>query len=135
MDKLEQTLKDDAAMIRAEVSPELDYRIRASLEGLKPEQKPARTRRPISLWWASSLTGAAAAIVVIVLINTGRVGTGSDVGTPADVNVVAATPPMLPELSTQAAVLAGPLEQELENLEDDLRKARAAVRRDLGFDM
>ncbi|MEO1203826.1 MAG: hypothetical protein AAFX10_14040 [Pseudomonadota bacterium] len=137
MDKLEQTLKDDAAKIRAEVSPELDYRIRASLEGVRPEAGRPRSRRPVSMWWASSLTGAAAAIVIIVLVITLETppGSGTDEVPVAEVNGIAATPPLLPELSTRAAVLAGPLEQELENLESDLRKARDVVRKDLGLDM
>jgi hypothetical protein len=137
MDKLEQALKDDASKIRAEISPELDYRIRASLEGIRPESEPSGSRRPISLWWASSLTGATAAIVVIVLVNKGVFAPGpvTDDIQLADVNGIAAPPPILPDLSTRAAVLAGPLEQELENLESDIQKARDAVRKDLGIDM
>ncbi len=137
MDEFEQRLKHDASKIRAEVSPELDDRIRASLEAVRPEPRPMRPRRPISLWWASSLTGVAAAIVIIVLVNVKSIAPGP---APAEdgiagVNGIAATPPMLPDLTARAAVLAGPLEQELEDLEADLRKARRAVREDLGLDM
>ncbi len=62
MDKLAKQLREDAAKIKVEVSAELDDRIRASLQGVTPEQPPDSLppTRPRSMWWASSLTGIAA---------------------------------------------------------------------------
>ena len=138
MDKLQQALNDDAAKIRAEVSPELDQRIQASLTGISPE-RPARrpARRPLLPWWASSLTGVAAAIGVIVLVNSGVFAPAPPApdSAVANVNGTLPTSPVVPELTARAAVLAGPLEQELENLEADIRKAGQAVRADIGFDL
>ena len=42
-------------------------------------------------------------------------------------------PALSPPLNIQRAVLTAPLEQELENLESDLRKAEEALREDLGI--
>jgi hypothetical protein len=137
MDKLEKTLRDDAAKISVSISPELDNRIRASLEGVSPAKPAGRPRRSVSMWWASSLTGVAAAIGVIVWINWNADlpgGAAEEIGV-ANVNGTVATPPILPELDARAAMLADPLEQELEDLEADLRKAGRAVRADIGFDM
>ena len=139
MDKLERALREDAAKIRADISPQLDDRIRASLEGVTPvrPEEPAPRRRPLSMWWASSLTGVGAAVVVIVLLNLGERTPG---GGPSDVAMTGigdplVEPAILPELSARAALMADPLEQELENLESDIRKARDAVRRDLRLDL
>ena len=137
MDKLHQALKDDAAKIRAEVSPELDQRIQASLQGISPERPARPPRRPLSLWWASSLTGVAAAAGLVVLVNSDIFSPGPSVpdNAVANVNGTLSTSPVVPELTARAAVLAGPLEQELENLEADLRKAGRAVRADIGIDL
>lgn len=139
MDKLEQALRDDAAKIRAEVSPELDDRIRASLENVAPVRPEAseRPRRPMSWWWTSSLTGVAAAIAVIAMINVlDREPEGANIDTGiAALNDPGMEPLALPEWSAHAAVMADPLEKELEDLESDLRKARDVVRRDLRLDL
>ena len=70
MDKLATRLRDDAQAINVEVSPELDARSAASLKGVTPEV-PIRRALPPSrqpwFWWASSLTGVAAALAVVVL--------------------------------------------------------------------
>ena len=139
MDNLDRTLREDAAKINVEVSAQLDDRIRASLENVSPmpPEKTAPRRRPVSLWWASSLTGVAAAIGIIALINV--FGSAPDSNS-IDTSVAASSganvaPVVLPELSAHTAMLAGPLEQELENLESDLMKARDVVRRDLRLDL
>ena len=64
MDKLATRLREDAADIDVQVSAELDHRIRASLHNISPERPETapRSPRPFSLWWASSLTGAAMAL-------------------------------------------------------------------------
>ena len=139
MDNLDKALKDDAQQIEVAISPELDDRIRASLENVTPMRPdvPAPRRRPMSLWWASSLTGVAAAIGIIAMINVIDRSPGNeaiDNGAAANVSPLA-DPIVLPELSARTAMLASPLEQELEHLESNLIKARDAVRRDLGFDL
>ncbi len=132
MDKLDKRLRDDAASIDAEISAELDHRIQASLQGVLPERtRPAaRPARPYSFWWASSLTGIAAAIAVITIINLERPGPEPVANNPVQ-------PLMLPtiNLKVEAAMLTSPLQQELEDLQSDLKKAEQAVREtvDLSF--
>ena len=129
MDKLAQRLRDDAAQIDCAVSPELDDRIRASLENIKPQQpaEPQRSPRPFTFWWASSLTGVAAAMVLIAVLNL----QGSD--PVATTTEPAAQPLVIPSIEWRAetAVLVSPLEREYENLQSDLEKAEEAVRRDI----
>jgi len=135
MDKFDKRLKEDAAAIRAEVSPELKARIDASLHGVEPI-RPVGDGRSSSarLWWASSLTGIAAAILVIVLVNF-------DAPDPVPAEPVAETtvpdaaetPFLAPMLDVRTAEFTGPLEEELVNLQSDLEKARETVRKDLDF--
>jgi len=115
MDKLAKQLKADAAMIDVRVSDELDRRITASLHGVTP------------------LTGVAAALIVIAIINAQS--------KPEDKPVpqVAGTSPV-PEISTptidwktESAMLTRPLQQELEDLQSDLKKAEEKVKRDIGL--
>ena len=122
MDDLERRLKDDAERIRVEVSPELDERIRASLEATAP-LRPVPTSRPRWFWWASSLTGVAGALAVIALLNLGR--------QPEAPPAVAAQPLLRPALDVRPAVMLGPLESELDNLKRDLARAEAVVREDV----
>ena len=135
MDKLAKQLKADAAMIDVQVSDELDRRITASLQGVTPErpEQPVVQSRPAAFWWASSLTGVAAALVVIAIINS-QSQPGED-----SVPQVADTSPV-PELSTptidwktESAMLTQPLQQELEDLQSDLKKAEEKVKRDIGL--
>lgn len=125
MEKFEQRLKDDAKRIRATVTPALDDRIRASLEGTEPVRpEPERPSRPIGFWLLSSLTGATAAIVAIVLVNT---GSEPEARPPAVAEVPALS---MPRLDVRPAMLE-PLETEFENLKGDLEKAERVVRRDI----
>lgn len=129
MDKLAKRLREDAAHIECAVSVELDDRIRASLENIRPEQpaEPRPPRRPLAFWWASSLTGVAAAMVLIAVVNL----QGSD--PVATTTEPAAQPLVMPSIQWQAetAVLVSPLEEEYENLQSDLEKAEEAVRQDI----
>ncbi len=129
MDKLARQLREDAANIKIEVSAELDDRIRASLEAVTPERPPQRTAptRSRSMWWASSLTGIAAASVVIVLINLNQPEP------PPAVIDTQVTSLFQPQLIIDPAVMTAPLQQELEDLEADLKKAEEAVRKDIGL--
>jgi len=136
MDKLASTLREDAADIDADISAQLDSRIRASLNAIEPEVARQRkaARRPVSFWLASSLTGIVAAFAVIALLNM------TDSNEPASVprTVVGNTvPPVgLPalDLEVEAAMLASPLTQELEDLQADLKKAQELVRGDVRID-
>ena len=140
MDDFEKRLKRDAEAIHAEVSPELKARIDASLHGIEPIQQARREPPSVNLWWASSLTGLAAAVVVIVLINWNQ--PGPDV---APVETVAELPtegdfPTEPDsladpglLQFRTADFASPLEQELLKLQSDIEKARESVQDDLDF--
>jgi hypothetical protein len=135
MDKLTQKLKADAAVIDVQVSDELDRRIAASLQGVTPEKPelPAEPVRPALFWWASSLTGVAAALVVIAVFNA-QSQPGEDLAVP-----LARTSPV-PEVitpiidwKTESAMLTRPLQRELEDLQSDLKKAEEKVKRDIGL--
>ena len=130
MDELAKRLREDAARIDAEVSPELDQRISASLAATRPARDKARSPRVIGLpmWLASSLTGVAATAVVIIAINVGR-----DPNPAPD--VTAEAPPVIPavELEVVPAMLTGPLQEEMDALRSDLEKAEQAVREDIGL--
>ena len=129
MDKFAKQLRDDAHRIECSVSEELDDRIRASLEGIQPEagQRLRRESKSSSFWWASSLTGVAAAIVAIAFINLQVPDPGPD-STESN-----SQPLVIPTIQwhTETAVLTSPLEQEFEDLQADLKKAEEAVKQDI----
>jgi hypothetical protein len=131
MDKLANRLREDAANIEVRVSDELDRRIAASLERVAAESRaaaPRRKRRPALFWWASSLTGLAAAVAVIAILNIEE-PPGPVSATPD--NFVADLPAI--DLRAETAMLAGPLQKELDALESDLRKAEERIRSDIGL--
>ncbi len=128
MDKLAKQLRADAEQIEATVSDELDRRINASLRAVKPvEQTPVASKPPL-FWWASTLTGVAAAIAVIAIVNW-QVPDDPVSATP--VNIVAAVPSI--DLKAESAMLTGPLQEELDRLQSDLKKAEEKVKRDIGL--
>ena len=132
MDKLANKLRSDAAIIDADVSDELDARIRASLHNVTPETHRAPHRpRPQVFWFASTLTGVAAALAVIAFININREEIPP--APPVQETMQAFALPEL-DLNAEAATLTGPLAEELENLQADLKKAEAAVREDVRID-
>jgi hypothetical protein len=129
MDKLAIQLREDAEKIDAEISSDLDARLSASLQGIKPEpvRRSQRESKSFSLWWASSLTGVAAALLIIVVVNFRA---------PEPVPTAAITTPeplTLPsvEWNAKSAVLTSPLEQEIDNLQSDLKKAEEVVKQDI----
>ncbi len=130
MDKLANRLRRDAERINVTVSDELDHRIEASLRAAAPaEQRPQAPRaRPPLFWWASTLTGIAAALAVIAIVNFQN---QRDEPVPPAVPVAELQPPIV--LRMEAAMLTAPLEEELENLQSDLKKAEEKVRRDIGL--
>lgn len=131
MDKLANRLRHDAENIDANVSDELDRRIRASLHGVTPEIDREQTTppaRPAGFWWASSLTGIAAAVAVIAIINAQQAAPVPQ-ATPA--NILAAVPVI--DLRTETAMMTSPLQQELDALQSDIRKAERRVREEIGL--
>ena len=131
MDKLAKRLRDDAARIEVNVSDELDRRIDASLLAVTPEsaeQRPVAPVRPPMFWWASTVTGVAVAIGVIAILNWQA---PQPPAAEAPLNIVAAVPAI--DLKAEAAVLTNPLQEELDKLESDLKKAEEKVRREIGL--
>jgi len=137
MDKLASKLREDANRIDAQVSPQLDNRIRASLNAIEPESARQRkaARRPVSFWLASSLTGIMAALAVIAVLNM----TDSNEPEPMPRTVVGNTAPAVGipvlDLEIEAATLTSPLARELEDLQADLKKAEELVRGDVRIDL
>jgi hypothetical protein len=137
MDKLERKLREDASRIDAQVSAQLESRIRAALNAIEPESVRQRkaARRPISFWLASSLTGITVALAVIAVLNM----IDSNEPEPIPRSVVGNTAPTvgLPvlELEIEAATLTSPLARELEDLQADLKKAEELVRGDVRIDL
>jgi hypothetical protein len=129
MDKLANQLRKDAEQINATISDELDHRIEASLRAVTPakQAQPAPRGRPPLFWWASTLTGAAAAMAVIAIVNWQEAG--QPAGNPTQ---VASSQPAI-ELNMETAVLTAPLQQELDALRSDLKKAEEKVKRDIGL--
>ena len=121
-------LREDAAKIDVEVSAQLDGRIRASLQGVTPERPGERVPpvKPRSMWWASSLTGVAAAAALILVVNLN----GPEPVAPQNHVVV---PVLTPDLIFERAMMTEPLEQELADLEADLKKAEEAVKKEIGI--
>jgi hypothetical protein len=138
MDEFEKRLKRDADAMQVEVTPALRSRIDASLHGVEPIRPvEARERASTRLWWASSLTGLAAVVALIVIGNLDQPESGAD---PDSVLVVRTEPPMpvelpliSPELDIRSAEFTSPLEEELLKLQADLEKARETVRKDVDF--
>ena len=130
MDKLAERLREDAARIEVDVSDELDRRIEASLHATTPQtDPPARPMaRPPLFWWASTITGIAAAVAVIAIVNW-RVEEQPQPVVPVD--LMASVPGI--ELNAEAAMLTAPLQEELDKLQSDLKKAEEKVRQDIGL--
>jgi len=134
MDKLAKQLKHDADEIDVVVSDELDRRILASLRGVQQE-RPADARstsRPPLFWWASSLTGLAAALAVIAVLNwqTSSQAPSAQLADTSPVNEPA-TPVI--DWKAESAMLTRPLEEELENLRSDIKRAEEKVKQDIGL--
>ena len=130
MDKIAKQLRTDAERIEVSVSDELDRRIDASLRAVTPEAeiKSRVPAKPPLFWWASTLTGVAAAVAVIAIVNWQQ-PTEPVSATP--VNIVAAGPVI--DLKAEAAMLTGPLQEELDKLQSDLKKAEEKVKRAIGL--
>ncbi|HLU07414.1 MAG TPA: hypothetical protein VKZ91_12720 [Woeseiaceae bacterium] len=134
MDKLERRLRDDALQIRADVSPDLAVRIQESLRSARPMPQ-ARREFSLPLWLAASVTGAAAALAVIILVNVGDIGKPPEAADSAPYSVPQYVNELRHELPLRAttADLTAPLEEEMKNLRSDLERARERLERDLEF--
>jgi len=134
MDKLAKQLKDDATRIDVRVSDEFDRRMAASLEGITPEvpDAPRVRQRPAAFWWASSLTGVAAALVLIGVINSQSQVDDAEVVPAMTSPVSMATIPTI-DWKAESAMLTRPLQRELEDLQADLKKAEEKVKKEIGL--
>lgn len=133
MDKLAEKLQADAERIDVQVSDELDRRIDASLRAALPETpRPAAVPRASGFWWASGLTGVAAALIIIAIVN--RQSPAVPVPRQTDISPVTTvtTGPII-DWKTESAMLTSPLRQELEDLQSDIKKAEQTVRNDIGL--
>lgn len=137
MDEFAERLKQDAGEIRANVSAEFSRRIEASLRTDRQQEPETKSHTPgANLWWASSLTGLTAAVLVIALINWNR---PDALPTPEQPMVGTVVPDYVEqlqnrfELQTETADFADPLEEELEKLAADIEKARKSLREDVDF--
>jgi len=139
MDKLANRLRKDADSIDVAVSDELDHRIAASLRNITPHRESdalVTSRRPALFWWASSLTGIAAAAAVIVIVNSGTsqapaTATPSTPVTATPASIAAAVPAI--DWQAETAMLTSQLQQELDALQSDIKKAEEKVRDDIGL--
>jgi hypothetical protein len=134
MDKLAERLKADAAVIDVNISDDLDRRIAASLQSVEPE-RPSHASprpRPALFWWASSLSGVAAALAVIAIINSQSQTDEAPVPTAATSPVNEILTPVI-DWKTESAMLTQPLQRELEDLRADIKKAEEKVKQDIGL--
>jgi hypothetical protein len=132
MDKLAKQLKDDAARIDARISDEFGRRMAASLESVTLPDAPRVRQRPAAFWWASSLTGVAAALVLIAVINSHSQVEEAEFVSPTTSPVSVATIPAI-DWKAESAMLTRPLQRELEDLQADLKKAEEKVKREIGL--
>ncbi len=140
MDEFEKRLKHDALDISADISPELTSRIEASLlaaERIRPvRQEHSDTG---NLWWASSLTGLAAAAAVIVLLNWNQPEPEPVLPEQTAFQVVPDAREYLQQiqgrlpLRAETADFRDGLEDELVKLQADFEKARENVNQDIDF--
>lgn len=131
---LERRLRDDAMQIDATVSPQLRQRIDASIHSARQVRSVAAPRdRRRSYWWASSLTGVTAALLIMLWIGRDQNSPGIDPG----IETATTTEPRGNDvfrpfpLEARTADLTEPLEEELEHLQSDLERVRDGVKRDL----
>jgi molecular chaperone GrpE (heat shock protein) len=140
MDEFEKRLKRDAQDIDADISPQLAARIAASLQSVE-RIEPARKKRSetSNLWWASSLTGLAAAVAVIALLNWNQPDPEPVLPEQTAFQTVPDAREYLQQiqgrlpLRTETAEFTHGLEDELARLQADFEKAREKVNQDIDF--
>jgi hypothetical protein len=128
MDKLAKRLREDADQIEVLISPQLENRIEASLRSVSQDgATPAKSRQSASFWWASSLTGVAATLAIVAVVNLS--GPEPEVGITEPPQQAFSVPQF--DWKTKPAMLTQTLEQELVDLQSDLKKAEQTVRDDI----
>ncbi|HET6630110.1 MAG TPA: hypothetical protein VFG91_10075 [Woeseiaceae bacterium] len=136
MDDFEQKLKRDAAKLPAEITPELEARLRASLAAQAPPRAARKPAIPRRGWLAAGLTGAAAAVLTIALLPREPQPPPQPVAVAPAARTApehAATLDHTLPLPVEPPDLTAPLEQELANLRADLEQARRRVADDMAF--
>lgn len=140
MDEFEKRLKRDAQGIDADLSPQLASRIEASLRSVERiESLREKGSATSNLWWASSLTGLAAAAAVIALLNWNRPDPEPVLPEQTAFAVVPDAREYLQQiqgrlpLRAETADFKHGLEDELVKLQADFEKARENVNRDIDF--
>ncbi|HZD52305.1 MAG TPA: hypothetical protein VE175_04615 [Woeseiaceae bacterium] len=131
MDEMEKRLKRDAARIRARVPPDVSARVQASLSRATEPGRPTPRTISLGLWLAASLSGAAAAALLLLLLpHADRSPPPEPLArsVPLPRSIAGEFP-----LEVKTAELTAPLEQELDNLQSDIEKAREQVKEDLDF--
>jgi hypothetical protein len=135
MDEFARRLKADADDIEATVSAELKTRIDASIQSLDHDEPVTVGKsRPLFLWWASSLTGLTAAVLVIAFLNRNATEDAVEV---QEASAAIVVPEYVQQLNVEFLLRAEnadftePLEDELDKLKSDMAKARENIRRDL----
>ena len=128
MDKLAKRLREDADQIEVLISPQLENRIEASLRSVSQDgAAPARSRQSASFWWASSLTGVAATLAIVAVVNLS--GPEPEIAITEPPQQVFSVPQF--DWKPKPAMLTQTLEQELVDLQSDLKKAEQTVRDDI----
>jgi hypothetical protein len=137
---LERRLRADALDVQVDASPELRARIDASIRSVAQIRSVPAAHDSVgksgSSWWASGLTGLAAALLIILLIDNNHDGNDSRVP-PTEERIATTVTPEVSErfgtlpLNVRTADLTSPLEEELVRLQADLEKARQSVEREL----
>lgn len=127
MDKLAEQLRADAMRLDGTISDEFERRIEAGLHSVEALPAAKTDGRPSSMWWASSLTGLAAVMAIVLVVNLRQPAPPVQSTQPA---VAELDLPALP-WKTKPAVLVQPLQQEWTDLKSDIKKAEQVVRGDI----
>jgi hypothetical protein len=128
MDKLAKQLREDADEIRVVITPELENRIEASLRGVAQDKgELVKGRQSALFWWASSVTGVAATLAFIALVNLSKPELETAITEPQQQTF---SVPRF-DWKPKPAVLTETLEQELYDIQSDLKKAEQTVRDDI----
>ena len=128
MDKLAKQLREDADQIKVLITPELESRIEACLRGVAQDNGAVvKSRQSALFWWASSITGVAATLAIIAVVNLSN----------PELETAITEPPQqtfsVPKFNwkPKPAVFTETLEQELVDIQSDLKKAEQTVRDDI----
>jgi hypothetical protein len=128
MDKLAKRLREDAQQIEIRISPELENRIEASLRSVDQDSvAPEKSRQSASFWWASSLTGVAATLAIVAVVNFSK--PEPQIGITEPPQQTFSVPQF--DWKPKTAMLTESLEQELVDIQSDLKKAEQTVRDDI----